>query len=79
MTTTQTHLRLPRLRKESPSFGEQLIEAMQEALAIERGEKEPARVHIYEVPDDFRRLPSWVRGRRERGGRNRLYSPYVRH
>lgn len=77
--TTQTRSVLPRLRKESPSFGEQLIEAMQEALAIERGEKEPARVHVYEMPEGFRRAPSWVRGRRERGGRNRLSSPYVRH
>jgi hypothetical protein len=26
-----------------------MIEAMQEMLAIERGEQEPARVHVYEA------------------------------
>lgn len=76
MTTTQTRLPLPRLRKESPSFGEQLIEAMEEALAIERGEKEPARVHVYDTTG-VRRPPFWVRGRRERGGRNRVFNPYL--
>jgi len=79
MTVPQTPRRLPRLRKESPSFGEMLIAAAEESLAIERGEKEPARVLVYELPEGFRRAPSWVRGPREQGGRNRLHSPYVRH
>ena len=76
---TVTRLRIPRLRERSTWFGDMLIAGAEEALAIERGEKEAVRIHVYEEPEDFRRVPSWVRGRRERGGRNRLHSPYVRH
>ena len=32
--------------KRDSKFGRELIESMQEALAILRGEKEPARVHL---------------------------------
>ena len=36
---------------EERNFGEMLIEGLREALAIARGEMEPARVSIHRVPE----------------------------
>ena len=37
--------------KDEEDFGEVLIEGLREALAIERGEMEPARVSVYPKPE----------------------------
>jgi hypothetical protein len=37
--------------KDDESFGEMLIEGLREALAIARGEMEPARISVYPIPE----------------------------
>jgi len=38
-------------QSEERDFGEMLIEGLREALAIARGEMEPARVSIHRIPE----------------------------
>jgi len=74
----QTRLLLPRVQMKHSTFGAELVAALERHVEIERGEREPARISVRNTPD-LRRKPSWVRGRHERGGRNRTHSPYILH
>lgn len=75
---TQTRLLLPRVQVRHSTFGAEVVAAAQRVLEIARGEREPARISVRNTLS-LRRKPFWVRGRRERGGRNRTHSPYILH